>query len=408
VKKGKIYITITPFFPTKESFRGPFIYDQVKAIERNSDFHVVVFKPTSVLHPEPDYEYEGVKVYRFKTVQVPSMVFNGMTNGYNAISFLKKVKEIGINYDDIVVAHGHTAMFAVYALALKRQNSSLISIVQHHDPDPFGIRCGRFTNWGLNAKFKAKVALRLFKKIDVHLSVSKYVENNLISFPGHSSHDIDAKYLSILKKLCRINSFIPKKSIVLYNGVDTKIFYPAPVEHELFTIGCIGNFGDWKDQLTLLKAVKEIHVRGITDFKVILIGSGEEEEKYKRFIFENKLSDIVELRREVQHNKLPAIFNSFDLFVLPSYFEGFGCVFTEAAACGVPFMTCCGQGAAEYIDPSEIDKWAIQPFDYKNLASKIIDFRNNKYRQKLIESYDINVLVYRFLNEILDSPLNYI
>ena len=43
----KYYIVVTPFFPTQESFRGPFIYDQVKALKKVSDYEVVVFKPTT-------------------------------------------------------------------------------------------------------------------------------------------------------------------------------------------------------------------------------------------------------------------------------------------------------------------------------------------------------------------------
>lgn len=51
------YIVITPFFPNKESFRGSFIYDQVKAIERNSNYQVLVFKPKPINSKEKDYNY---------------------------------------------------------------------------------------------------------------------------------------------------------------------------------------------------------------------------------------------------------------------------------------------------------------------------------------------------------------
>ena len=40
----KHYIIITPFFPTKECFVGPFIYDQVKAIAKESKYEVSVIK----------------------------------------------------------------------------------------------------------------------------------------------------------------------------------------------------------------------------------------------------------------------------------------------------------------------------------------------------------------------------
>lgn len=396
----KLYIVITPFFPTPESFRGPFVYDQVRAIERNSNYKVIVFVPTSFLHPDDDYDYEGVHVYRFKTLEMPSMLFNGLMKGFNSSSFIKRVHELGIDINDIAVAHGHTAMFASYPLALKRKNESIISIVQHHDPDPFGLRSGRLATWGLNARFKAKKALKLFEKIDIHLCISRYVENNLRLFPGHSSFDVDSKYLAILKKVKKINPFSPKKAIVLYNGVDTDIFYPRLVAHDKFTIGCIANIGDWKNQITLLKAVKLLCDEGEKDLKVILVGSGAGESECRQFIDANRLSEIIEIRKEVHHKNLPAIINTFDLFVLPSYFEGFGCVFTEAAACGIPFIGCKGQGAMEYISPDCVEQWTINPFDYKDLAQKIKRYKMDRTPQELVETYDINSLVKKYLSNL--------
>lgn len=400
MNKQKLYIVITPFFPTLDCFRGPFVYDQVKAIERNSNYKVMVFKPTSKLHKELDYEYNGVHVYRFNTLEMPSMLFNGLMNSFNTFSFIKKIKELGIKIDDIAVTHGHTAMFAAYSLALKKLNPSIISVVQHHDPDPFGLRSGRLTGWRFNARFKAKKALNLFNQIDMHLCISRYVETNLKSFPGHAPFDVDKKYLSILKKVRRLKPFVPKNTYILYNGVDTDIFYSKPIAHENFIIGCIANIGDWKDQITLLKAVKKLHEEGETDIKTVLIGSGPGETTCRQFINDNRLENVIEIQKEVHHSILPEKFNTFDIFVLPSYFEGFGCVFTEAAACGIPFIGCKGQGATEYINEDTIDDWTITPGNFTELAAKIKKFKESPCSQRLIESFDINILVKRYLIEL--------
>ena len=131
-----------------------------------------------------------------------------------------------------------------------------------------------------------------------------------------------------------------------------------------------------------------------------MIGSGLEEEEYKKFVIENGLDNIVEFRKEVQHDRLPEIFNKFDLFVLPSYFEGFGCVFTEAAACGVPFMTCKGQGASEYVLPADVDQWTIKPLDYVDLADKICQYMEKRPIQKYVEEFDINYLIRNYLKQL--------
>lgn len=53
------------FFSTPDSFRGPFIYDQVKAIQKTGKYEVIVFRPTSLRDKRVSYEYEGIKVYLF-------------------------------------------------------------------------------------------------------------------------------------------------------------------------------------------------------------------------------------------------------------------------------------------------------------------------------------------------------
>ena len=49
------YIIITPFFPSPKSWRGAYVLDQVKAIQHNADYEVMVFKPGT-----EDYEIEGI------------------------------------------------------------------------------------------------------------------------------------------------------------------------------------------------------------------------------------------------------------------------------------------------------------------------------------------------------------
>ena len=110
------------------------------------------------------------------------------------------------------------------------------------------------------------------------------------------------------------------------------------------------------------------------------------------------MTDIVEFRKEVHHHELAAFYHSLDLFVLPSYFEGFGCVCTEAAACGIPYMICKGQGAAEYILEEESDLWTFVPKDYKQLADRIDYYRTYKPIQHLCKTFDIDVLIKQFLN----------
>ena len=158
----KSYIVVTPFFPTPESFRGPFVYDQVKAIKECSDYEVFVFKPTSFRDKTDSYDYDGIKVILFRSIESPSYLFNGMFNGINANNFVNRFKSIGISIDSVAAVHCHTSSFGAYGLALKKLNPNIKVLLQHHDKDPFTILNGKFANWKLNSCYRAKKNIKIF------------------------------------------------------------------------------------------------------------------------------------------------------------------------------------------------------------------------------------------------------
>ena len=79
--------------------------DQVKALQRNSDYDVRVFVGGG--NDNDDYVVDGVKVYRYKTREMPSNILNGIFNGYNARSFVKRVLSLGINPEDLAFVLCH-------------------------------------------------------------------------------------------------------------------------------------------------------------------------------------------------------------------------------------------------------------------------------------------------------------
>ena len=401
-----VYIVVTPFFPTPNSWRGAYVLDQVKAIMRNSDYDVRVFMGGN--KRDSDYEIDGIKVYRYKIRELPSNILNGFFNWYNARSFVKRVLQVGINPQDVAFVHCHVSMRAACGLALKKLNPNIKVLLQHHDLDPFNLRSGKILrNNRFNIRYRAKKAIALYNKVDLHICISEACRDCLTSFPKPRPKEVYEDSIRSLKLCEGVPGIKPKKTYVLYNGVDCSLFKPLDDAGSLktdsiFRIGCIANFNDLKDHITLIKAFQVLINRGYTNMRLSLLGTGETRKICEEYVCEHGLEDYLEWPKEVTHDQLPDYYHSLDLFVLPSYFEGFGCVYTEAAACGVPYMGCFGQGYSEYIADSEKNEWLITPKDYVHLSELIRSFHDERNKQQYKYPFDINILIREYLQSIID------
>ena len=382
---------------------------------RNSDYDVRVFMGSD--KKDSDYEIDGIKVYRYKTRELPSNILNGFFNWHNASSFVKKVLQVGIDPLDVAFVHCHVSMRAACGLELKKLNHKIKVLLQHHDLDPFNLRSGiAMRNNRFNIRYRAKKAIALYNKVDLHICVSEACRDCLTMFPNPRPCEVYEDCIRSLKLCEGLPRITHKNTYVLYNGVDCKMFKlidgTMQKGNNIFRIGCIANFNDLKDHITLIRAferfLKNIKSRPLKPKQepcLSMMGSGETRAMCEQYIHEHGLDAYIEWPREMTHNLLPDYYHTLDLFVLPSYFEGFGCVYTEAYASGVPFMGVYHQGASELIASEERDKWLIMPHDDKKLSDLMTDYYENRSSQILMRPYDIDDLIKNYLG-YLDNMLH--
>jgi len=406
ISVNRKYIIITPFFPSPENWRGPFVYDQAKAIARTGEYDVVVMKPMAWPKRVEDYEINGIKVCGFRTFEMPSYFFDGLTDGINAKFFLHRLEELEINLQEVAVIHGHTINAAAYGLEARRHNPSIVVAVQHHCLDPITVLNGKWAHWRPNARYRARHAIRVFNEVNLHLSISHAVQDSLTAFPKARAEEVYQPYQERMKQMVGLPAIAPKQMYVLYNGVDMSLFHQEEkcmVDDGLFRIGCIANFQLLKDHMTLLRALARLVVKGNTQYRLSLLGTGEEKQRCLDFIEAHHLESFVEWPEEVSHSDLPAYYHTLGLFVMPSIFEGFGCVYTEAYACGVPFVACKHQGAAELIADDERQYWTIDPQDDEQLARVIEDYAVTRRPQHLKQTIDIDTLIGDYLAHLREN-----
>lgn len=369
MKKYKTYLVITPLFPTKESFVGSYVFDQVNEIRRQTDYHICIIKIVSLFSSEKDYTYGNFMVYVFKIFDIPFFILPGLFNKINNLRFRKFLKRKNIK--NISVSHAHVS----YPCSYLQNILSCKKIVQHHGLDVLQLLNGRINILRkIQRNFLIKNTIRILNNADLNIGVSQKVLNQLHKF----------------------NEYKPNNEIVLYNGVNTSKFYNIEKNNSTYTIGCIANFWKIKDQITLIKSVRRLINKG-KNIKLRFIGSGYTLKQCKDYVFTNNLSKSVTFEKELPHTELNRFYNNLDLFVLPSYYEALGCVYLESWATNTPFIAVENQGISEIIPYNRKELMLVPKSCDEVLSKKINYFIENKVLFTFDKKYDIKNTISEFL-----------
>jgi glycosyltransferase involved in cell wall biosynthesis len=98
----------------------------------------------------------------------------------------------------------------------------------------------------------------------------------------------------------------------------------------------------------LLRAAVILRSR-IPDVQVRIVGEGPASDELRRLHAELRLADTVVLLGEVSRAGLSVEYVSADCFCLPTIQEGFGLVFAEAMAAGLPVVACRAAAVPEIV-----------------------------------------------------------
>jgi glycosyltransferase involved in cell wall biosynthesis len=181
----------------------------------------------------------------------------------------------------------------------------------------------------------------------------------------------------------------PDQCIVLNNAVDPFIKLPetftkpeyllnryslSPSNQVIFTLTRLASSEQYKGYEQVIKAVSHLKVK-FPGIKYILSGQYDytEETRIKDLIQAYQVNDQVLLTGFLNENELADHFLLADLFVLPSKKEGFGIVFVEALACGLPVICGNADGSTDAIRNGELGT-AINVDDLKELERTIAGY----------------------------------
>lgn len=249
--------------------------------------------------------------------------------------------------DLIIVGHAH---FSPLAALLKQLFRIRFIVVVH------GIEI-----WNIKRPWLKKS----LESADKVVAVSEYTKQKLVSQNYHCPENIEVFYNTFDERKFQILK--KDKKLLLRHGIQ---------EHEkvLLSVCRLVDSRSRKGYDLVLDALSFLE-ENLHDLKYVIVGDGGDRGRIEKKIQRMNLSKCVILAGEVSGEDLPRYYQSADLFVMPSEREGFGIVYLEAMACGLPVVAARCAGASEALQDGALGD-LIAPGDSIGLAEKI--------RQKLL------------------------
>jgi len=237
--------------------------------------------------------------------------------------------------DQIAVFHGLSN-----ELPFRINRTGIPSIVTVHDliflryPNFYE----RIDRWIYTFKFRH--ACRVANRI---IAVSECTKRDIMLFFGVPEEKITVVYQGCHSNYKQIVSSVKKEEIIRK--------YALPARFLLF----VGTIEDRKNLLLIVKALKYL------DEDIHLVAVGEKmryQTIVEKYISEHQLAKRVHFHRNVLFEDIPAFYQLAQIFILPSYYEGFGIPVIEALTSGTPVIAAKGSCLEEaggnhtiYIDP---------------------------------------------------------
>jgi len=169
------------------------------------------------------------------------------------------------------------------------------------------------------------------------------------------------------------------------------------IDCKTLVIGHVGRFSEVKNHTFILKIAKILKERNV-NFKIFLVGDGELKEQVEKEIVNNNLQEnivVLGIRKDI-----PEIMNIFDVFILPSLFEGFPLVILEAQAAGLPCVVSdtvsmeveLGFDLVKFASLDNINDWIDQILLFKDYSCKRKDIAEKMDNLGYDISYNVKKL----------------
>ncbi len=315
---------------------GNYSRDLVKGIlEQKEDHEYYLFTTEG----EIDLKSRFLKEYGNAEIVKPSGLYKKVKGFWRTVRLEKELNKKGVE-----VFHGLS-----HEIPKKNKLSKVKYVVTIHDliflryPENYG---------RVDRKIYKKKVEYACEHSDVIIAISEQTKRDLIEFLKVPEEKIRVIYQSCSPSFAHQSDYRYKELVrKKYNLPENYILYVGTIEKRKNLVSLVEAIGKSSTQLPLVVVGKQ------TDYTKEVIAK----------INEYNLGSQVALLQNISFLDLPSIYQSANLFVYPSFFEGFGIPVLEALYSQIPVIAATGSCLEEaggphsiYVDPTDTEQLAIE------------------------------------------------
>jgi teichuronic acid biosynthesis glycosyltransferase TuaC len=312
-------LTLTPFYPSDgDEVSGCFVSETFRKLNDHGVASSVI-AVSSIYHARrrsnPTFPAEWIRY-----PQLPGNFGLSSAGKFLGALLLRRVRQLH-QQSPIHVIHAHAALPCGHAAAFLSQRLGIPFVVTIHGLDVFN-SCFQ---QGIAAGWRRNASANVYASADKVICISCRVQQLLTNGMGG---EVDSQ--------------------TVYNGTDPSVFTPGVAQEQTPNILMVGNLTAGKGQDLVLKAFGRVKDSN-PGLRCRIIGEGADRDRFARLARDLGLSDQVHFLGRRSRSEVAEAMRNCTIFVLPSRYEGLGCVYLEAMSSGKPVIACQGQGIDEII-----------------------------------------------------------
>jgi len=312
---------------------GCFVAEVLRQIEAQGAASTVI-AVDSIYHPSRKSNPQSSANW-MRYPQLPGNFGLSSAGKFLGAALLSRVRQLH-RQSPVTVIHAHAALPCGHAAACLSRRLGIPFVVTIHGLDVFN-NC--FEN-GIAARWRRESSRRVYASAHKVICISKRIQQLLAEGMTAAGESVNSE--------------------VVYNGTDPEFFTPGSLQDGPPTILIVGNLLAGKGHELVLRALARLK-DSYPALQCKIIGEGADRSRFTTLAAQLNLTDRVHFLGRRSRSEVAEAMRNCTVFVLPSRYEGLGCVYLEAMSCGKPVIACHGQGIDEIIQHGH-NGWLI-PID---------------------------------------------